>query len=111
MPNDGWSGTQLVGGNGFLSFFPASLGTYTYTLSCVQGPISAQASVTVIVENNAPYATLSASSNVIVTGQTMTVSYKSNMAGCILGQSAVGTQPQGECEIRWRLQASPALGK
>jgi lysyl endopeptidase len=99
MPNDGWSGTQLVGGNGFLSFFPASLGTYTYTLNCVQGPISAQASVTVTVENNAPYATLSASSNVIVIGQTVTVSYKSNMAGCDLSQSAVGTQPQGVFEV------------
>jgi lysyl endopeptidase len=99
MPNDGWSGTQLAGGNGFLSFLPASLGTYTYTLNCVQGPISAQASVTVTVENNAPYATLSASSNVIVMGQTMTVSYKSNMAGCILGQGAVGTQAQGVFEV------------
>jgi hypothetical protein len=99
MPNDGWSGTQFAGGNGFVSFFPANLGSYTYTLNCVQGAISAQASVTVTVENNPPYATLSVSSNVIVIGQTMTVSYKSNMAGCILGQGAVGTQPQGVFEV------------
>jgi lysyl endopeptidase len=99
MPNDGWSGTQIAGGNGFLSFFPAALGTYTYTVNCVQGPVSVRASVTVTVENNAPYATLSVSSNAIVTGQTMTVSYKSNMAGCILGQGAVGTQPQGVFEV------------
>jgi hypothetical protein len=98
-PNDGWSGTQFAGGNGFVSFFPASVSNYTYTLNCVQGPISAQASVTITVENNPPYATLSASSTVIVMGQTMTVSYKSNMAGCILGQSAVGTQPQGVFEV------------
>jgi hypothetical protein len=98
-PVDGWSGTQFAGGNGFVSFVPASVGTYTYTLNCVQVPISAQASVTVTVENNPTYATLSVSSNAIVTGQTMTVSYKSNMAGCNLGQGAVGAQPQGVFEV------------
>ena len=99
MPNDGWSGTQLAGGNGYLSFWPAALGTYTYTLNCVQGPISAQASVTVTVENNPPYATLSVSSNVIVIGETMTVSYKSNMAGCDLSQTHTDTQAQGVFEV------------
>jgi hypothetical protein len=94
-PNDGWSGTQVAGGNGLLYFLPANLGTYTYTVNCVQGPISAQASVTVTVENNPPYATLSVSSNVIVIGQTVAVSYKSNMMGCIMAQDAVGKQPQG----------------
>jgi lysyl endopeptidase len=93
-PNDGWSGTQAAGG-GDMTFFPASLGTYTYTLNCVQGPISAQASVTVTVENNPPYATLTVSSNEIVVGQTMTVTYKSNMAGCVKGANAVGTEAQG----------------
>jgi hypothetical protein len=101
MPNDGWSGTQLAGGNGFLSFFPAALGAYTYTVNCVQGSISVQASVNVTVENNPPYATLSVSSNVIEVGQAVTVTYKSNMAGCILDQNLVGTppQPQGVYEI------------
>jgi hypothetical protein len=99
MPNDGWSGMQLTGGNGFLSFLPAALGTYTYTVICVQGSISAQASATVTVENNPPYATLSASSSVVAVGQTVTVTYKSNMAGCILDQNLVGTQPQGVFEV------------
>jgi len=99
MPNDGWSGAQLAGGNGFLSFIPAALGTYTYTVNCVQGSISAQASATVTVENNSPYATLSVSSSVIAVGQTVTVSYKSNMAGCDLTQSPFGTQPQGVFEV------------
>ena len=48
-----------------------------------------------MVENNPPYATLSVSSNAIDIGQTLTVSYKSNMAGCVLEQNPVGTQPQG----------------
>jgi hypothetical protein len=99
MPNDGWSGTQLVGGNGLLYPVPAAVGTYTYTVNCVQGPISTQASVTVTVENNPPYATLSVIHDVIAVGQTMTVSYKSNMAGCDLSQVPVGTQAQGVFEV------------
>jgi len=57
------------------------------------------ASVTVIIENNPPYATLSVSNSVISVGQTATVSYKSNMSGCILDQGAVGLQPQGVFEV------------
>ena len=97
--NDGWSGTQFAGGNGFSSFFPTVLGTYTYTLNCVQGAISVQASATVSIENDPPYATLSVSNSVISLGQTVTVSYKSNMAACILGQNAVSPQPQGVFEV------------
>jgi hypothetical protein len=93
-PNDNWAGTQFTGG-GFVSFFPANLGTYTYTLNCTQGQISAQASATVTVENNPPYATLSVSSNVIAMGQTVTVSHKSNIAGCVLAENVVGTQALG----------------
>jgi hypothetical protein len=37
--NDGWSGAQ-VGGNGFVSFWPAAVGTYTYMLNCVQGAVA-----------------------------------------------------------------------
>jgi len=94
-PNDGWSGTQFASGNGFTSFFPTVLGTFTYTLNCVQGAISAQASITVTIENNAPYATLAVSSNSIVIGQTMTVTYKSNMSNCLLQQNPFGTEPTG----------------
>jgi len=94
-PNDGWSGTQFAGGNGFTSFFPTVAGTFTYTLNCAQGPISAQASVTVTTENDAPYATLSVSSNSIVIGQTLTVTYKSNMSNCGLLLNPVGTEPFG----------------
>ncbi len=96
--NDGWSGTQATG-NGFVTVTPAALGTYTYKLNCVQGAVSAQASVTVTVENNPAYATLTVSNNVIEIGQTVTVSYKSNIDGCILGQNAVGMQPQGVFEV------------
>jgi hypothetical protein len=98
MPNDGWSGAQ-VGGGGFISIFPANLGTYTYTLRCVQGQASAQAAVTVTLENNPPYATLTVSSNTIAMGQSVTASYKSNIAGCVFGQSAVGTQPPGIVQV------------
>ena len=94
-PNDGWSGTQFAGGNGFTSFFPTVLGTFAYTLNCAQGPISTQASVTVTIENDAPYATLSVSSNSIVIGQTLTVTYKSNMSNCGLLLNPVGTEPFG----------------
>lgn len=99
MPNDGWSGTQLAGGNGDIFLNPAALGTYTYTVNCVQGSISAQGSVTVTVENNPPYATLSVSSSLVAVGQTVSVTYKSNMAGCILDQNLVGTQNQGVYEV------------
>jgi len=99
MPNDGWSGAQIAGGNGDLFLNPAVLGTYTYSVNCVQGSISAQASVTVTVENNPPYATLSVSSSLVSVGQTVSVTYKSNMAGCILDQNLVGTQNQGVYEV------------
>ena len=99
MPNDGWSGTQLAGGNGDLFLNPAVLGTYTYTLNCVQGSISAQGSVTVTVENNPPYATLSVSSSLVAVAHTVSVTYKSNIAGCILDQNLVGTQNQGVYEV------------
>lgn len=92
--NDGWPGTQLTG-LGFESYWPTSVGTYTYTLNCMAGNASAQAAVTVTVENNPAYATLTVSSNEIAIGQTVTASYKSNIAGCILGQSAVPGQDQG----------------
>jgi hypothetical protein len=94
IANDGWSGAQL-GGGGFVSLWPAAVGSYTYTLNCAQGAASAQAAVTVTVENNPPYATLSVSSNEIAVGQFVTASYKSNITGCIHGQNAVGTQAQG----------------
>jgi hypothetical protein len=42
---------------------------------------------------------LSVSNSVISIGQTVTVSYKSNMAACILTQNAVGSQPQGVFEV------------
>jgi hypothetical protein len=92
--NDGWSGAQ-VGGLGSVGFWPAAVGTYTYTLSCVQGAASAQATTTVTVENNPPYATLTLSSNQITTGQSVTATYKSNIAICTLGQALVGNQAQG----------------
>ena len=92
-PNDGWSGTQFAGGNGGTSLFPTVLGTFTYTVNCAQGAISAQASVTVTIENDAPYANLSVSSNSIVIGQTLTVTYKSNISRCDLLPNAVGTEP------------------
>jgi hypothetical protein len=94
-PNDGWSGTQFAGGNGFASLFPTVAGTFTYTLNCAQGLISAQASVMVTTENDAPYATLSLSSNSIVIGQTLVVTYKSNMSNCDVLLNPVGTQPFG----------------
>ncbi len=94
-PNDGWSGTQFAGGNGCTSFFPIVPGTFTYTVNCVQGPISAQASVTVTIENDAPYATLSVSSNSIAVGQTLTVTYKSNMSNCLLLLNPFGMEPSG----------------
>jgi len=94
-PNDSWSGTQFAGGNGFASVFPTVLGTFTYTVNCAQGPISAQASVTVTIENDAPYATLSVSSNSIVIGQMLTVTYKSNISRCDLLLNPVGTEPFG----------------
>jgi len=92
--NDGWSGTQL-GPIGSFSFFPTTIGTYTYTIKCAQGAASAQATTTITVENDPPYATLTVSSNEIASGQTMTASYKSNIAYCFLYQNRVADQAQG----------------
>jgi hypothetical protein len=89
--NDNWSGAQVTG-TGFVSFWPTTLGTYTYTINCVDGNASAQASTTVTVENNPPYATLTLSASQISTGQLLIATHKSNIAGCVLGEGPVGTQ-------------------
>jgi hypothetical protein len=92
--NDGWSQTQ-AGGIGGFSFFPTTLGTYTYTITCAQGTATARATATITVENDPPYANLTVSTNEIAVGQSMTISYKSNIAECTVYQNSVGTQAQG----------------
>jgi hypothetical protein len=86
---DNWGGAQL-GANG--NFFPAitAVGTYTYGLTCTAGTVSASATATVTVENNAPYATLIVSPSTLVTGQPVTVTWKSNLFFCDFTGNPIG---------------------
>jgi hypothetical protein len=60
-PNDGWATTAF--GDQVYMFSPrvSTLGTYTYTLTCISGPLSVTQSIVVTYENNAPYVTASLS--------------------------------------------------
>jgi hypothetical protein len=81
-PNDGWAGSQLYPiSNAFPNI--TALGTYTYVITCTVGTVSAQAQATVTVENNAPYATLSASTTKFAVGQSFILTWKSNLSICI----------------------------
>jgi hypothetical protein len=54
-PNDGWA--TGVFGDQVYNFSPhvSTLGTYTYTLTCISGPLSVTQNIVVTYEDNAPY--------------------------------------------------------
>jgi hypothetical protein len=89
-PNDGWTGTAfgnpLDPGNTGFNPVVTTLGTYTYTLTCSSGNVSLQQSLTVSVENNPGYATLSATptsetfTNTLA--DTITLTFASNLYNC-----------------------------
>ena len=85
-PNDGWSQSSF--GWTSVTFYPrvTTPGTYTYTLNCTAGALSEQASVTVTVENNAPYVTTSITPTTVTYSDTpsdyLTASWTSNLDSC-----------------------------
>ncbi len=56
---DGWAGNSFASGSAVAQFAPlvTAAGTYTYTVSCSSGALTAQQSVSVTFENSAPYVT------------------------------------------------------
>jgi lysyl endopeptidase len=80
-PDDGWEGQQRSPDSSFLAF-ARTPGTYTYTLTCMSGALSAQASVAFTVRDVPAYATLTTSTATIGVGQDFTVSWKSNVSSC-----------------------------
>jgi hypothetical protein len=125
-PNDGWAGTAFTQG-GYAAdhssdgptaaFFPnvTALGTYTYTLTCLAGPISVQQSVTVVFENNAPYTTASLSSTSVTFSNSpadyVTVNWDSNISTCLINTNPtieyLVTDP---LHISYQAQGSASLG-
>ncbi len=112
-PNDGWTSTAFPNPGSYPSFSPSvsAVGTYTYTLTCSSGPISITKNIVVIVENNAPYVTLSISPpSYTLTGTSsdgFTLTWNSNLSSCtpsatpLLGGFIVyqGSNPQGTATV------------
>jgi hypothetical protein len=92
-PNDGWATNSF--GIGTASFYPrvATLGSYTYTLTCSSGPLSVTRSVQVTVENNAAYVTasLSPSSTTYTASPAdyVTVNWTTNLSQCGVNSTPV----------------------
>jgi hypothetical protein len=94
-PNDGWSNNNSfnVSDTVVPAFFPqvTTVGTYTYTLNCTSGPISASQSVTVAFEQNAPYTTSSIAPLSVTYSDSpadyVTLSWDSNISSCIINTS------------------------
>jgi hypothetical protein len=77
-PGDGWANKQFGPFNSRFWATGLPLGTFTYRLTCTSGPLSAQAEVTVHVENDPLYATLVADVATVAIGEAVTLSWKSN---------------------------------
>ncbi|HEY2678612.1 MAG TPA: hypothetical protein VGI65_16690 [Steroidobacteraceae bacterium] len=97
-PNDGWTTNALAPAYDFNPTVRAA-GTYTYTLTCSSGPNQLTQSVTVTLENNAPYTTLSITPTTVTysanpAADYVTISWKSNMSLCTLNSSAFNVQQQ-----------------
>jgi hypothetical protein len=97
-PNDGWT-TNTLGPSNF--YGPRGLSapaTYTYTLACSAGPNQVVQSVTVTLENNAPYATLSIVPTTVTYSASaadfVTLSWKSNMGSCAVISNPVNLTAQ-----------------
>jgi hypothetical protein len=87
-PDDGWSGNNFLGGAGSTLFSPqvTATGTYTYTLSCSSGALTAQQSVTVTFENTPAYVTASLNQASVAFSASpadyVTLSWNSNLSHC-----------------------------
>lgn len=89
-----WSGSRSA--TGTMSVTPASVGTYSYTLTCSDMATTStqSATVEVVVSYPTPTVNLSASSSIVVPGQSLTLSWSAaNVSTCEAGGSWTGTQP------------------
>jgi len=90
-PGDGWSEAAFATPSASFTVVPPPPGTYTYTLLCYSPPLSAQASTTVTVENNAPYVTTSVDTATVTLSDTpadyITMTWQSNLSICSVNTS------------------------
>ncbi|HTD73674.1 MAG TPA: hypothetical protein VK652_09105 [Steroidobacteraceae bacterium] len=90
--DDGWTTGVLGPANDFEPMV-AVVGTYTYTLTCSAGPSQVSQSVTVTVENDAPYTSLSIVPTTVTYSASpadyVTISWKSNLSNCTLNSTPV----------------------
>lgn len=92
-PNDGWAGNSF--GWTTEMFFPrvASVGSYTYTLSCSAGPLSVQQSVTVIFDNGGSFVTATATPLTTTWADSpadyITINWSSNLTSCDVNSTPV----------------------
>jgi hypothetical protein len=95
-----WTGSVLAG-NGGVWLYEMVAGIYTYTLTCGSGTASAQGSVTVDVENGPPSVSLTASSTSVPFGNPITLTWSSNVDGCI------ESEPTPNPSNQWSLGGGP----
>ena len=109
--NDGWTSTAFPNPSSYPSFSPSvsAVGTYTYTLTCSSGPISITKNLVILVENNAPYVTVSIDKPSYTFSQSasagFTLTWNSNLTSCypsatpIIGGFTSGLNPQDSATI------------
>lgn len=87
---DGWTNSTLGPANQF-SPRVTVLGTYTYTLTCFAGPNQVSASVTVTLENNAPYTTASINPTTVLFSDSpadyLSIGWKTNLSSCLVNSN------------------------
>jgi hypothetical protein len=89
-PGDGWANTEYLGFFATIGepvyLIETTPGTYTYTLTCSDGPNTLAQSVTVAFENNPPYVNMSLSPTSVTFSNSpadyATLSWTTNQAAC-----------------------------
>ncbi len=85
---DGWAGNSFSSGSAVAQFAPvvSTAGTYTYTLTCSSGSLTAQQSVNVTFESNAAYVTAALDHATVAFTDSpadyVTLSWTSNLSSC-----------------------------
>ncbi|HUA88407.1 MAG TPA: hypothetical protein VL994_03170 [Steroidobacteraceae bacterium] len=93
-PGDGWAGNSFTGTATPGQFSPqvSTAGTYTYTLVCSAGALTAQQSVTATFESNAPYVTATLDPGTVAFSGSpadySTLTWNSNLSSCATSSSA-----------------------
>jgi hypothetical protein len=90
-----WTGAVLPAGSSVGWITEPIAGTYTYTLTCTSGTVSAQGSVTVVVETGPPTLTLASSvGGTVAYGNPITLSWSSNVDNCIASETTANPSDQ-----------------